>query len=1772
MPAINPNNYNIDNFDSQNLGPISVIDFRQYVLSHNLPGVNSVLLENGITNSGLNVYAPLLFNPTETVNDLPNLSEVAFIPSPTNNNTSPRPYNKKQNIWTNSNPFYGPETEEETFEVVTKNLEDPGSIDSWIEEGGFSVDVFSVRNFNNLVNNEYGPEFVEAYNDPGQPLESTGYKQYPTSSGTDVLGPIIARTLGFSPESFINFPSDLQTIGKERRLEELKNRTLLNFVEDTVGKINLDPLGLLAGQSLYTPNYTITRPKGFLGKSAEFLANLAGFNYPRSIIPGGDEAVLGSNAFQEDLIEYTGSGQKKILYKNVYSSKYSPELLTKGWDADTATKDTVLNRLVDTFDPKKRANNYLKINPIQEREKPKNLFGKLGQAIDDAITPGDQSLMPETDKQTNPNDPFVKMGTEGQYPALEGLDSNSTFNNLELDNPAYLIPGATVEYFPNKTTLRPSLIDSDNPNSSFTHTTPGTNNLFYWKNRQESIAKRGLLDFTQKMINNADTNGYRGGAKYIGRFDSDKNIVQGEREISGGNLINVPKHKDVSKGNLVRNSENDYYCRSWSTRNPYQNHYDLIRRDRLYRGGGKVKPGDVASGPFFGPYGSVLEDTGHVRIAPDINDDNFLGSTFGSNVTANIGNDIKRYMFSIENLAWTDAPQKIGLENCEIGPNGGRIMWFPPYDINFTDNTTANWDTNIFIGRAEPIYTYNHTERKGTLSWTIITDHPSVLNKMKERAEDELYKFFAGCGVDISEFFEAEEIEKITEYIPEPIPEPEPIPPTPPTPEPPPPPPPPKDPPVKELSFYFRNAYIDGYKKGRIGSGVNQKDGAVGRTIEEELAVEYDTGVQNAISKTKTGDYLFLNKKYWIDGPDGKGIDDLIDFLATKEGQRWCVEFQGYCSAASANDYNRLLSIDRVERVYNYVVKRVKEKGESGGVSTSVTASTSGATYVYDENNFKKVRVGYTCVDGRTTPYGDGYTALVPNASQKKLDPKTDFTKCSEAWGFSVSCKKNNKGKLTCRQGYPFITTDKFIDKPADDVELSKLGRWIVGAYSEDYAAQVDEDGEELETEGPDGNAITVKIFSNSAKKDRSVKLRVFPNYEYINNTEGARENPEKIDQLEDRPLDRLETLPLKPIETNIKLPQQSITVPVLNFDGSIASLTEIQLDINGKPITEPPKPLTPEQENYLNAMSGIFGLANKRADIVENNDITNANAGENGEKTDDPEVIEKLVKRTVQKLFRECEYFEKIKKEDPFLYKTINEKIKHFHPAFHSITPEGLNSRLTFLQQCMRQGPSLRDADNQTQNMAFGKPPVLVLRIGDFYYTKIIPDSLNINYEPLVWDMNPEGVGVQPMIAKIDLNFSIIGGSSLQGPIRQLQNAVSFNFFANTSTYNPRRYYDRTTLGGLREKKDKDGKSFLPEYTSLEERLEEGAQLLETSDLIIGFGAFKSPQDADRERYKPSPESQLIESDADRKEQAKAFGPPGEGAPELPATFIDSNFKPLTLVDESGNTITNAQAYNFDVNSVLGPQGGQIVGLGDSQSVFFGGGGLMGTVEDQQMIKSMYPGAKTAIDDTSFEENYVTIPAFNPKNEEDVTLLEKFWEKEEFYGGSGRLTKPDDSGGITTPVLVLYIAKTGQKNEWYVKNHITLKVLTPSNLESSYFLDDSYNEEFESKLLSMSLVYRDKCYYNCKEFNGETYYGQIEGEGQRGECEVWFHRICGKILDQYQQNGEYTFKVSWELERTVKAETIEPGSNQKVGDVITRNVSQEVTFDLYKKDYDFIA
>lgn len=159
----------------------------------------------------------------------------------------------------------------------------------------------------------------------------------------------------------------------------------------------------------------------------------------------------------------------------------------------------------------------------------------------------------------------------------------------------------------------------------------------------------------------------------------------------------------------------------------------------------------------------------------------------------------------------------------------------------------------------------------------------------------------------------------------------------------------------------------------------------------------------------------------------------------------------------------------------------------------------------------------------------------------------------------------------------------------------------------------------------------------------------------------------------------------------------------------------------------------------------------------------------------------------------QEYYFFKKLKQEDPIVFQRLVDKLRYFDPAFHTMTPEGFNARLTFLHQCTRQGDTTTASDKSptsANNLAFGRPPFCVLRLGDFYNQMIVIKSVNIDYsvsEGITWDLNQEGAGVQPLLCRVTLSFDFIGGGDLAGPVRRLQNAMSFNYYANTGLYDNR-------------------------------------------------------------------------------------------------------------------------------------------------------------------------------------------------------------------------------------------------------------------------------------------------------------------------------------------------------------------------------------------------
>lgn len=202
----------------------------------------------------------------------------------------------------------------------------------------------------------------------------------------------------------------------------------------------------------------------------------------------------------------------------------------------------------------------------------------------------------------------------------------------------------------------------------------------------------------------------------------------------------------------------------------------------------------------------------------------------------------------------------------------------------------------------------------------------------------------------------------------------------------------------------------------------------------------------------------------------------------------------------------------------------------------------------------------------------------------------------------------------------------------------------------------------------------------------------------------------------------------------------------------------------NSTPVDKIEKTLTPEQQKDLAALEDEIRETTKK--------------------------LNQAKKKIVENIYNE--------RSKAMLMGTESIEKNEFNPVFHSQTPEDLHRRLTFLHQCTRQGAAKRydlDRDDtgvlRARNSVFGRQPICVLRVGDFFYTKVVIENVTIDYADAPWDLNPEGFGIQPMFANITLQMKLIGGQSLKGPIDALQNAVSFNYYANSS-FTDRGMYNR--------------------------------------------------------------------------------------------------------------------------------------------------------------------------------------------------------------------------------------------------------------------------------------------------------------------------------------------------------------------------------------------
>jgi hypothetical protein len=1052
---------------------------------------------------------------------------------------------------------------------------------------------------------------------PGGTIQLYNNQPYPTTFNPSSYSPlsILLNPDPTGSNGLLSQDSFIARLGAKTLKREFEERIGRAIIRETIGRANFlnvnsstNLVNILTGRvPLIEPNYQITVPANPITAAADFGLRLGGSLLPFSLIPGsyfdpninpGQPTTIGQSLLANPLaavgnfvsnllgagktgtqIFYnnTGAGQKSILWKNINYNRYKPNydrtLLDRLGGAIVGTETNNSNFYVGSIssDPSRV------FSP--SRALPVDAFGNEQQSP--VFGPQELAQLYEGPSKE------IRLGANGPtYSNGGGIEGGFTWVSPKYKGNAGKKVGIGGEIMNQDQDFKPSSYNS----------TESTERKF----KQGSI-----LDETQRIIDSQPQGGKR--LQHVGNAIDQVSKVfnDGYKELTKGSRV-------IKYTGSIGQEVGTEYCRVFAKDVPYLQYNDLQKTD-----------GIVTEGRRFSY--SVLDKTYNLNIAPNKQE----GGQDSTNLIGSYNNAYaKKYMFSIENLAWATSNSPgfavADLPVCERGPNGGRVMWFPPYGLTFSETVTANWQGNEFIGRPEPIYTYKSTNRGGSLTWKIVVDHPSVLNVIvnkvlanetnKVRVDSILESFFAGC---------------------------------------------------RKYDLY-------------------------------ELA-----------------------KKYYTISPND--LFDIQQAISSKE-----------------------LTREQLE----YTISTIKTTPELS--SDTGTGGSPESTLKTFEN------VGFYFNNNIPLEFNQPFTPLYDNyIGQKSEYQKNSPTTAEQTSSFFDSVVISNKQKL-----------DALIDELDKQFTNNPEGTVTLTIDSSTSPAAKQAYNNILSAKRINSAAIFITGNSKMTKYVTSTPQRLI-----VRIGEGRGENAQvmKFDE-----------------KTKTFVPGSSVSCG--DNDGNSQALNKEIYTTNAMAC----------RRAYISNIQSTLKAPNvvpppKETTVITGNVVT---------KTETVPVIEEKIvnkdnisKRILRSLLSECDYFETIKEETPMVYDNLRDKLKFFQPAFHSITPEGLNSRLTFLQQCMRPGdtiPTIKTINgaatpvyNDATNTSFGAPPVLILRVGDFYNTKIIPNNLSIQYESL--DINPEGIGVQPMIANVTLTFNFVGGSGLKESVDKLQNALTFNYYANTEIYDDR-------------------------------------------------------------------------------------------------------------------------------------------------------------------------------------------------------------------------------------------------------------------------------------------------------------------------------------------------------------------------------------------------
>jgi outer membrane protein OmpA-like peptidoglycan-associated protein len=1101
----------------------------------------------------------------------------------------------------------------EGFKPTELSLNDSSVIDS-----GNVDNVGNIEENRLFLKNKYGPEdgFGDVVNIKDVQTDIEKRNLYYTFIAS-IYNPIqiLTNPIPNGSNGNISQDSDLAKIAANQLKTEFGYRIGEEIYQQTLGRINIldaldDPFDALAiatgNEQVIESDWKISVPDNVIGKGLDFISRISGVYSPYSWIPGSyfNEVVPQSKVNQasneggnfnkkgttksdankrasEQFLSNTGRGQTKRLFKNLELNLYAPDYTDNSrsfglkapqgnYYIGSKERDPSNSTFPENQLPIDQFGNKVK-SPVkgytlgEDYESEGSAFGTFKFGLN-----GTNYLRPNTYTNSTYDTPRLQGGFT--WTNTEGADSGGRRATAGGDQNGSVSPQFTsVE-------------------SAFASSL----------SLQNQFREGSILDDTQKLIDAAENLPGDTRLKHAGNAINQVSKVfnDGTREMTKGSR--VYKYTDSDTGRITGLE----YCRTFTKDIPYFSNSELQKTE-----------GMVDNNRRFSY--SVLNNTYNLNIAPWRNDNssNLTGNDFSSD-------GVKKYMFSIENLAWRTSSKKgftyDDLAACEKGPNGGRIMWFPPYDLKVSEQNSTNWTSNEFLGRPEPIYTYNNTTRQGNLSWKIVVDHPSILNAIVDKK------------------LSGEDSQKVNDIID---------------------------------SFF---------------SGCRTED-------PYELAKRYDRFTPDDIYEIITTTTDVVDYEYW---------SKEFEYPQRIEKEPVITE---YTPEIQESDYKYEFYFDNDKPNSN---SWATEATEDYGTILNTYIVSGRTNYILEANS------------GNTEQVIEFYNSFIS---------KPDGTNIIE-----------NKTKDLVRK------IKKALEKE------STVNITLVGSAS-----------------APNSTGYNVNL---SKRRIDSIK-------KYLLSFEDLSKYQDKLNFIENAQGEETTVTP------GGSFGPYKCTEPITDEKDktysakAMACRAVIIQDIEEIPQEPDPESLEPEIEEVI-----IPVTVTGKTEVIRKQE----------EKTIKP--APDIAKKILRRLLSECDYFDMMNETTPRVYQGIKEKIKYFHPAFHSMTPEGLNSRLTFLQQCLRPGdtiPVIGEDGKPTQggvkNTAFGAPPICVLRIGDFYHTKIAIQQISINYEPLQFDLNPEGIGVQPMLADINMSFYFIGGQGLKEPVARLQNALSFNYYGNTEVYDDR-------------------------------------------------------------------------------------------------------------------------------------------------------------------------------------------------------------------------------------------------------------------------------------------------------------------------------------------------------------------------------------------------